>query len=251
MDLRYVLAFALGLAPSLIWLTFFEQEEKEKKEHLSDIIFAFLVGAVTTFVALFAQVLLAKYFGAAGIGTRSTGVVAIFAGIEEAVKFLGVFLLVRRRKSFDQPLDAMIFMITAALGFAAVENIASLINSGGVQAAFVSIKAFEVVALRFLGATLLHSVASGIIGFHWAVGWIRGKLLGVHILAGLVISTVLHAAFNCLVLAYGPASWALVFVAIIAFFLLVDFEELRTEQERDGLVPGISSKSKVQNSNQA
>jgi len=130
----------------------------------------------------------------------------------------------------------MIFMITAALGFAAVENIASLINSGGVQAAFVSFKGFEVVMLRFLGATLLHSVASGIIGFHWAVGWIRGKLLGTHIVIGILISTILHSVFNYLVLAYGPASWALVFVAIIAFFLLVDFEELRSEEERTGLV---------------
>ncbi len=236
MDLRYVLAFALGLAPSLIWLTFFEQEEKEKAERLSDIIFAFLVGAICTFAALFVQVLLAKYFGSIGLSTRTTGAIIAFAGVEETLKFLGVFLLVRRLKSFNQPLDAMIFMITAALGFAAVENIASLINSGGVQAAFVSLKAFEVVALRFLGATLLHSVASGIIGFHWAVGWIRNKLLGVHIIAGIIISTVLHSAFNYLVLAYGPAGWALVFVAIIAFFLLVDFEELRTEEERDGIV---------------
>ncbi len=239
MALQYIFAVLLGLAPSIIWLLFFEKEEKEKSEPFSDILFAFLVGAVTTFIALLIQIGCARYFATIPLPLHSNAAIAVFATIEEIVKFLGVFLLVRRRKAFNQPLDAMIFMITAALGFAAVENIASLINNGGVTAAFASAKALEVLTLRFLGATLLHSVTSGIIGFHWAVGWVRGKLLWLHILAGLAISSLLHLVFNYLVIQYGPASWALVFVVIIAFFLLVDFEELRTEEERDGLIPAI------------
>ena len=226
------MAFGIGLAPSIIWLVFFELEEREKPKRFSDLAFAFIAGSLTTFVALLIQIYAAGQLGERGIDIHSVMGVSLFATIEEVIKFLGVLLLVLSRKSFDEPLDAMIYMISVALGFAAVENIASLINSGAVATAFSSVKSIEVITLRFLGATLLHAVASGVIGFHWAVGWVRHKLTWLHILIGIIIACLLHTGFNILVLRFGPAGWALVFVAIIAFFVLVDFEELRTEEER-------------------
>lgn len=236
MYLEYLTIFAVGLLPSIIWLVFFEKTERERPERVTDLAFAFFVGALSTFAALFFQIGFARYFATAGIDNHSMLGVSLFATIEELVKFFGVFCIVARRKSFSEPLDAMIYMITAAVGFAAVENIALLINTGAARTILQDIKTLEIIVLRFLGATLLHVGASGIIGFHWAIGWVRGRLVWLHVVAGIVIASALHAVFNILVLKYGPASWALAFVAVIAFFLLIDFEELRTEEEQDGLV---------------
>lgn len=236
MYLEYLTIFAVGLLPSFIWLVFFEKTERERQERVTDLAFAFFVGALSTFAVLFLQIGFARYFATIGVDNHSLLGVSVFATLEELVKFFGVFCIVARRKSFTEPLDAMIYMITAAVGFAAVENIALLINTGAAASILQDIKTLEIIVLRFLGATLLHVVASGIVGFHWAVGWVRGRLLWLHAGVGLVIASALHAVFNVLVLKYGPASWALAFVAIIAFFLLIDFEELRTEEERDGLV---------------
>ncbi len=231
MFLQYALVFGLGLLPSVVWLIFFDLEEAEHPEPIPDILYAFIVGAMTTFVALLVQVGLLKLMPGWGISPHDPYGISIFSFIEEILKFAAVFFLVSRRPAFNTPIDAMIYMITVALGFAAVENIASLINQGGFTAAVTSAKSLEVVVLRFLGATLLHSVTAGIIGFHWAIGWIRGRLLWLHIFAGIVIAGLLHSIFNYLILTTGPASWALAFVATIAFFVLVDFEELRTEEE--------------------
>ncbi len=233
MLLQYALIFGLGLLPSVVWLIFFDLEEAEHPEPISDILLAFIIGSITTFVALLVQIALLKFMPGWGISPHDAYGVSIFAFAEELLKFGAVFFLISRRPSFSEPIDAMIYMITVALGFAAVENIASLINQGGLMAAITSAKSIEVVVLRFLGATLLHSVTAGIIGFHWAIGWVRGRLLWLHILAGLVIAGLLHSIFNYLILTTGPASWALAFVAMIAFFVLVDFEELRTEEEAD------------------
>jgi protease PrsW len=236
---QYLLIFGLGLLPSVVWLIFFDLEEAERFQPIRDVLYAFLVGAVSTFVALLAQMALLRLMPGWGISPHDTYGVSIFAFVEELVKFSAVFFLVSRRTSFSKPLDAMIYMITVALGFAAVENIASLINQGGLEAAITSAKSIEVVVLRFLGATLLHSVTAGIIGFHWAVGWVRGRLVWLHILIGIVVAGLLHSVFNYLILTTGPASWALAFVATIAFFVLIDFEELRTEeeaQERAGIL---------------
>ncbi len=232
MIIEYLLVFLLGLLPSLVWLIFFEIEEAERAEPFKDILFAFIVGSVTTFAALVVQLGAVKMLPFIGITPHDVYGVTLFATIEEVLKFLAVFFLIAKRPSFREPLSAMIYMITVALGFAAVENIASLINNGGPIEAIASAKSIEVVVLRFLGATLLHSVASGIVGFHWAVGWVRGRLLWFHITAGIIIASLLHAVFNYLILTTGPASWALAFVATIAFFVLIDFEELRTEEER-------------------
>jgi uncharacterized membrane protein len=48
-----------------------------------------------------------------------------------------------------------------------------------------------------------------------------------------LIASLLHSVFNYLILTTGPATWALAFVVIIAFFVLIDFEELRTEEEEE------------------
>ena len=233
MLLQYALVFGLGLLPSVIWLIFFELEESKHLRPFQDILFAFIVGSITTFAALVVQMGVMKLMPLWGISPHDGTGVSIFAFIEEILKFAAVYFLISRRKSFKEPLDAMIFMITVALGFAAVENIASLLNQGGLAAVITSAKSVEVVVLRFLGATLLHSVTAGIIGFHWAIGWVRKRYVWLHILVGIVIAGLLHSIFNYLILTTGPASWALAYVATIAFFVLVDFEELRSEEEAE------------------
>lgn len=224
-----VIAIALGILPSVIWLIFFDREDHKHPEAIKDIIYGFILGALATFVALLIQIVLNKFFLGSGIATRSPLAVTAFATIEELVKFLAVFMIVRVRRNFDEPLDAMIYMITVALGFAAVENVASVINHGNLLQGVVIVKSLETVVLRFLGATLLHSVTSAIVGFHWAVGIISKKNIGWHIAAGLVVASALHAMFNYLIIRTGPTSWAIVFAATIAFFVLIDFEKVKTE----------------------
>lgn len=225
-----LIALGLGVIPSVIWLTFFEQEDRKHPEGLRNIIFAFVIGAFTTFAALLVQLLINKFLLANGIATRSPIGVTIFAAVEEILKFLAVFFLIRRKKFFDEPLDAMIYMITVALGFAAVENVASAINHGNLLQGAALLKSLETLTLRFLGATLLHSVTSAIAGFHWAVGLVTRKYLAGHIAAGVFIAVLLHAVFNYLIIRTGPVAWAIPFVIAIAFFVLIDFEKLKRQE---------------------
>lgn len=223
------LAIALGIIPSIIWLIFFDQEDNKHPEAWRNLSFAFILGAFMTFFALAVQLGLNHFFIEYHIASKSPLAVGMFATIEELLKFLAVFIMIRTTKYFDEPLDAMIFMVTVALGFAAVENIASLINQAGILSAGLTPKTFEVLTLRFLGATLLHSLTSAMVGFHWAVGIFTKKLVAWHIFTGLAIASLLHSVFNYLIIRTGPASWAITFVIIIAFFVLIDFEKLKAE----------------------
>ena len=50
------------------------------------------------------------------------------AFVEELAKFLMMFFLLRKNFVFDEPIDALIYSVVIALGFAFVENIVYLVS---------------------------------------------------------------------------------------------------------------------------
>ena len=159
------LAFGLGILPSLAWLVFYLHEDYRHHRITKLILATFILGGLSTFAVLPIQFFLNERFGPLGL-TYSFPYFLVFGGIEELVKFLVVYLFIRRAREFSlEPLHAMIYMVVAALGFAASENIASVFQAGK-EALFQS-KVFETITLRFIGATLLHTLTSGVVGYFW------------------------------------------------------------------------------------
>ena len=119
----------------------------------------------------------------------------------------------------------MIYMVVAALGFATVENIGAVHATPEGLTLLGNI--FETISFRFVGATLLHVLASALVGFYWAKS-IRGFGARSILLRGIVFATILHSFFNYLILSYGNIAYAIIAVVIVGFFMLNDFEKLRT-----------------------
>ncbi len=134
----------------------------------------------------------------------------VFAFVEESIKFAATYLAVAKSRFFDEPLDGMVYMITAAMGFATLENFLFLI---GIE------KAIEITVLRFIGATLLHALTSGFVGFYWMKG---------HLSRGLLSATLIHMGFNIAVLKLpGYEIYATLFLIIAGFFLFYDFDLIK------------------------
>lgn len=220
----------LGLLPSVTWLIFYLQEDKQHPEPIPMVIYAFIVGGLITFLVLVLQLSLRQWFSLIGVQARSPLELLSFSAIEEVLKFTAVWIFISRRNSFNEPIDAMMYMVTAALGFAAVENIASLGQPGpSLITGIAGVAPLELLALRFFGATLLHSLTSAIVGYHWGHGIIKKQILrGIAI--GLSIAIALHAVFNYLILKTGPVTWVISFVMFIGFFVMSDFERLKIEE---------------------
>ncbi len=222
----------LGLLPSVAWLIFYLQEDRRHPEPIRLIFYAFLVGGIVTFFVLVLQIFLRQSLGVIGIGPRHPLELFLFSGIEEVMKFAAVYIFISRRRDFNEPMDAMIYMVTVALGFAAVENVASLgQNHTSLITGIQGLASVEVLALRFFGATLLHSLTGAIIGYHWGHALARGRDIGLGITLGVGIAILLHATFNYLILLEGPITWALSFVIFIGFFVIGDFERLKKEDD--------------------
>jgi len=178
----------------------------------------FLAGAVISSIVLLFQIFakdILDYFK-----FYENGLVSFFslASIEEIFKFLAAYLVVRKSKFFDEPVDAMIYMIAAALGFAAIENV--LVNFGAVFSNNMEIKGvIAAMTLRFVGATLLHALSSGVVGYFWA---------NRKIIIGLIFATLLHAFFNYFIILFDRVLlYPTLFLIIIAMFVFWDFEKLK------------------------
>ena len=199
-----------GILPSLIWLIFFLFEDKEHPEPKRMILYVFIAGALSTALAAAPEIYIQRIFSLGGDLTSSLSLLFSFALIEELAKFVAVYIVISKSKFFDERVDGMVYMITAGLGFAALENIFNLIGTDFIV---------QVTLIRGIGATLLHALSSGLVGFYW----MRGRLI-----EGLFFATILHAVFNYLILNLGGievyASLLLFLAAIIIFH---DFEILK------------------------
>ena len=147
-----------------------------------------------------------------------------WAAIEEVFKFLAAYVVALRMRVFDEPLDAVVYMVTVALGFSALENTLFLmgpLGSGDILRTIVT------GDLRFIGATLLHTLASATIGVALALTFY--KRASVRVLAamgGVVLAVVLHALFNFFILQGGSKATFWIFLCIwfgiVAILLLVE-----------------------------
>lgn len=157
----------------------------------------FFLGALSGFVAI----LLEKSFQTAtqniflaSLATNSF--LAIFFGgalIEEIVKALAAKIGTFRNQELDEPIDLVLYMIISALGFAALENILVLSNFHPVLTAS---KAFQLMFWRFISATFLHALVSGVWGCFLVFGAKKSKLRWFYFVSGLLIASLLHGFYN-------------------------------------------------------
>ena len=151
----------------------------------------------------------------------------VIALIEEYVKYLPVKFLIEKRGEFDEPVDAMIYMMTAALGFAALENALFLLKPFTLGNTAVGLLTGQ---LRFLGSTLLHTISSGTIGISMGLSFYMGGLTKkLYVLMGIVAAIALHSAFNFFIIQNegGSILKVLAFLWIGAIMVMLLFEKLR------------------------
>ncbi len=194
-----------GVLPALLWLTFWLMEDRCEPEPKRYIFFVFVGGALSVFAALWLEQRAMTLF-------EGTTLLFSWAVIEELLKFGVAYFIAFRSHVFDEPLDAVIYMVTAALGFAAFENMLFLLTplqSGD------ALRTIITGDLRFIGATLLHSLASATIGIALALAFY--KSVGARRLAtllGVILAIFLHTLFNFFILGSGGGATFWIFLCI-------------------------------------
>ncbi len=205
-----------GILPSVFWLWFWLKEDDIHPEPRGLIILSFLVGMLATALAYPIEKFIAEHVN----GSDFT-LLSLWAVTEEALKFIGIYLIALRTKYFDEPIDAVIYFMTIALGFAALENTMFLFNPLGNGDAMATLLLGN---FRFIGATLLHVAASGFVGVMLALSFyeVRAKRV-VASLIGLFGAVILHTLFNFSIIMSEGTYLYQIFVALWIFVIGILF----------------------------
>jgi RsiW-degrading membrane proteinase PrsW (M82 family) len=119
-----IIALAFSLLVALFWLKKFRKMDKYEKEPERLIYLTFVAGALATIPSAILEIPLAFPSSPRAYPVKDLFLSFLWVGmVEEFFKYLAVRLTVYRSTEFNEVMDGIIYMISAALGFAATENI--------------------------------------------------------------------------------------------------------------------------------
>lgn len=215
------LALVTGIIPSLLWLWFWLHEDKKKPEPKFLLTLIFFMGMLAVVFVLPIQ-----KFIRAQIASPSMEIF-LWAAAEEILKYIAVLIIILNTREAEEPIDWPIYLITAGVGFAALENTLFLLKPFSLDQATVGLLTGH---LRFLGSTLLHTVASASVGIGIGLSFhMRGLQKKVYLFSGLAAAIVLHTVFNFFIIRNDGSDFLTVFgfLWVVAVVVMLVFEKLR------------------------
>jgi len=224
---------ALGFAavPSVLWLGYFYLQDRNEPEPKQLVFGVFILGAfVAAPLANFAASVLPA--GGAALDPLSMHRIAtnilVIGLVQEMSKYVVVRYSIYHHAEFDEPMDGIIYMMAAGIGFATAQNYRHLASLGGSVV-------LSQAAMNTVVNTLAHACFAGVLGY--ALGSAKFSeappvARGANLFGGLCAAAVLNGVFTALedrVLLAGVnagAAWrglagAAAFAAVVFFAVSV------------------------------
>ena len=184
-----IIALLFSLLVALFWLGKFRKMDKYEKEPERLIYLAFFAGVLSTIPSLLLEIPFQMPTSHHPSRIRDLFFLFLWVGIvEETFKFLAVRLTVYRSSEFNEVMDGMIYMVSAAMGFAAAENVGYMLGFG-----------FSVGLLRAILSYLAHLSFSAILGYY--MGKAKIERNGNWLWVGFILAVSLHCCYNFFIVA--------------------------------------------------
>ena len=226
-----------GIVPALFWMWFWMHEENKHHEPKSVLIYTFALGMLAVVVSYFLQKGVATFlhiqigpeagFDLEDAMQNSQTLTLIYVIIEELTKYFAAYVIVFRTKLFQHPIDAFIYLMTAALGFAAMENtlymLQPLLDGETVESIITG-------HTRFIGASVLHVASSGILSVFIGLSFCKSPLVReFRIWIGLAVAVAVHWLFNVFLVVSDNSYSFLIFssVWIVTIGLIIALERVK------------------------
>jgi RsiW-degrading membrane proteinase PrsW (M82 family) len=194
----------LAILPTVVILVFILSHDRYNKEPLGLLIKLFIVGMLTVIPAI----LLERLFPQMLYPSWTDLLLSAFIGValvEEGVKYLGARLFSYRNRAYDEIYDGVIYCVCVSLGFATVENILYVMQTG-----------VSTAIIRAVTAVPAHTIFAVVMGYYMSMGrfYTRGKFF--HQLMSLVAPITLHGIYD-FILMTGYEYALLIFVPFVIF----------------------------------
>ncbi len=190
---------ALAIAPGVAISVYIFWKDKFDKEPKKLLLFAFVLGLISTIPAVILEVGVHKLGIIHSNSVFQTAILS-FVGvaiIEEGVKFFVVFKYIYPKKDFNEPFDGITYCVMASMGFATLENIAYVVDYGHTTA-----------IARMFTAIPAHAVFGVIMGYFLGLAKFDNERSNTYLAYALFAPTILHAAYDFpLMLDKGVVPW--------------------------------------------
>lgn len=174
------------------WLKFIYGHDKVEPEPISVVLRILILGGFLS--AFFASIFNKGFSNLSGISLSSENLslgksffLSLFVGLnEEFWKAFITYILVRNLKELDEPIDALVYSSSVALGFAVIENFEYVFQYGLVN-----------LVMRSITAMPTHIGLSVIWGYAIAkVKFLKGKNYKDVLVPAIIQAGVLHATYD-------------------------------------------------------
>lgn len=180
---------ALAIAPGLAISLFIFHRDAYNREPKLNLIASFFLGVLSIVPAFFIENGFARYFddSAAGMAAQAFILVAL---TEELCKFAALRIYSYRKKSFDEPLDGIVYGVIVSMGFATLENILYVVRSAEAG------MGYQVALLRMFLSVPAHATFGVLMGYH--VGRAKFEPQSKHYLTflGIFWAVFFHGAYD-------------------------------------------------------
>jgi len=194
---------AIAFAPGLLWVWFFYKKDKYEPEPKKIIIVTFILGIIATIPAGILNTLLLPFsIDQAGILLLFIAAFFVIGPVEEISKYMAMRVYALKSKEFDEPIDAMLYSVVAALGFATFENFLYISQFGP-----------SLILMRAITGCLGHAGFSGIVGYYVGKAKFSSPKNNNLVFKGLAIAAFSHGLFNFLL--FTQTILALLFVPLL------------------------------------
>ncbi|MDO8436257.1 MAG: PrsW family intramembrane metalloprotease [bacterium] len=228
--MSYPLYIIFGVLPSIVWLLFYLRRDTHPESNKM-ILKIFFYGMIAALPAILLELGISDVISGFNFSTSVTAILTIFIAVaftEELLKYLVVSGKVLKSSELDEPIDIMLYMIIAALGFAASENILIMFSMGP---AFLLNQTFSTSVFRFLGATLLHTLSSGLLGFFLAISVCKNRGGWKIFLLGLALAVFLHGLYNFAIIELeGDLVWQIPSLILFGLAIFTTFSIRKLKQ---------------------
>ena len=109
---------------------------------------------------------------------------------EESLKFIALYFYIRPKKSFNEPMDAVVYGTIISLGFAILENITYVYGSNS------GAEPLSIAILRSFTAIPMHATCGILMGYYFGMHAFRGG--NIYLIKSLIVPMIFHSTYNFL-----------------------------------------------------
>ena len=216
------------ILPSILIILFFVYSDKFK-EPKGEILKVFFYGILITIPAYFLNTYLDAFWY--NNFRVSEGLISSFltaAPVEEGLKLSILYFFVYKMKDFNEPIDGIVYGVTASLGFATLENFYYVY----LLADYFETSSMSLAILRSFSAVPAHAVFGVFMGyFFMKYTFIKKR---DNLLFAFVVPFVLHGCYNLFASSNFIVSLGLVLVSwIIALRMFSRLKKTQKEKKRE------------------